>query len=61
VFLKYSHGDQPVRFDDSKNSYYIDLTANVPLNVWGLTLNAHVGYQGVQHHSDASYTDWKLG
>ena len=41
--------------------YYVDLTANVPLNVWGLTLNAHVGYQGVRHFGDASYTDWKIG
>ncbi len=62
VFLKYSHAVTNLfGFADSKNSYYVDLTANVPLNVWGLTLNAHVGYQGVQHFSDASYTDWKVG
>ena len=62
VFLKYSHAVTNLfGFADSKNSYYIDLSANVPLNVWDLTLNAHVGYQGVQHFSDASYTDWKLG
>ncbi|WP_227458947.1 TorF family putative porin [Cupriavidus pauculus] len=62
VFLKYSHAVTNLfGFADSKNSYYIDLTANVPLNVWDLTLNAHVGYQGVQHFSDASYTDWKIG
>ncbi|MGO4304651.1 MULTISPECIES: TorF family putative porin [unclassified Cupriavidus] len=62
VFLKYSHAVTNLfGFDDSKNSYYIDLTANVPLNFWDLTLNAHVGYQGVRHFSDASYTDWKIG
>ncbi|MGO4307887.1 TorF family putative porin [Cupriavidus sp. RAF12] len=62
VFLKYSHAVTNLfGFADSKNSYYIDLTANVPLNVWDLTVNAHVGYQGVQHFSDASYTDWKIG
>ncbi|ELA00871.1 hypothetical protein D769_02815 [Cupriavidus sp. HMR-1] len=62
VFLKYSHAVTNLfGIDDSKNSYYVDLSANVPLNVWGLMFNAHVGYQGVAHHSDASYTDWKLG
>ncbi|MCG5263406.1 TorF family putative porin, partial [Cupriavidus gilardii] len=43
------------------NSWYVDLAANVPLEFWGLTLNAHVGYQKVQNVADASYTDWKLG
>ncbi|MGH8785977.1 MAG: TorF family putative porin, partial [Cupriavidus necator] len=62
VFLKYSHAVTNLfGFNDSKNSYYVDLTANVPLNFWDLTLNAHVGYQGVTHFSDASYTDWKIG
>ncbi|MDT6960551.1 TorF family putative porin [Cupriavidus sp. SZY C1] len=60
--LKYSHAlTNLFGFADSRNSYYVDLTANVPLNVWGLTLNAHVGYQGVRHFGDASYTDWKIG
>jgi len=62
VFLKYSQAVTNLfGIDDSKNSYYIDLSANVPLNIWDLTLNAHVGYQGVTHHSEASYTDWKIG
>jgi len=62
VFLKYSHAVTNLfGFNDSKNSYYVDLSANVPLNFWDLTFNAHVGYQGVQHYSDASYTDWKIG
>lgn len=45
---------------DSKHSWYIDLSANVPLNFWDLTLNTHVGYQKVQV-ADASYVDWKIG
>ncbi|MDF3837229.1 TorF family putative porin [Cupriavidus basilensis] len=62
VFLKYSHAVTNLfGFADSKNSYYVDLSANVPLDFWGLTLNAHVGYQKVKNVTDASYTDWKLG
>ncbi|MGY8526806.1 TorF family putative porin [Paracidovorax citrulli] len=62
VFLKYSYAPTNLfGFADSRNSWYLDLSANVPLNVWGLTLNAHVGYQKVQDVSDASYTDWKIG
>ncbi|AEI75701.1 hypothetical protein CNE_1c03350 [Cupriavidus necator N-1] len=62
VFLKYSHAVTNLfGWADSKNSGYIDLSANVPLNFWDLTLNAHVGYQDVKHNSDASYTDWKIG
>ncbi len=45
---------------DSRHSWYADLSANVPLEVWGLTLNTHIGYQKVQV-ADASYVDWKLG
>lgn len=55
VFLKYSHAlTNLFGFNDSKNSFYIDLSANVPLNFWDLTFNAHVGYQKVQHVTDAS-------
>ncbi|MFC4418934.1 TorF family putative porin [Cupriavidus pampae] len=62
VSLKYSHAlTNLFGFADSKNSYYVDLSANVPLNVWDLTFNAHVGYQKVQNVTDASYTDWKVG
>lgn len=62
VFLKYSYAPTNLfGFYDSKNSWYVDLSANVPLEFWGLTLNAHVGYQKVQNVADASYTDWKLG
>jgi len=61
VMLKYSYAPTNLfGFADSKNSWYLDLTANVPLNFWDLTLNAHVGYQKVQV-VNASYTDWKIG
>ncbi len=62
VFLKYSQAlTNLFGFADSKYSWYLDLTANVPLNFWDLTANLHVGYQKVQHVTDASYTDWKIG
>ncbi|MGO4330719.1 TorF family putative porin [Cupriavidus sp. 2TAF22] len=62
VFLKYSQAlTNLFGFANSKYSSYIDLSANVPLNVWDLTLNAHVGYQDVRNVTDASYTDWRLG
>lgn len=61
VFLKYSYAPTNLfGWADSKHSWYLDLSANVPLNFWDLTLNAHVGYQKVQV-ADASYTDWKIG
>lgn len=50
---------------DAKGTYYLDLSANYPINDV-LTLNAHVGTQ--QYHGNGgsnddafSYTDWKLG
>ncbi|WP_420994532.1 TorF family putative porin [Cupriavidus sp. 30B13] len=62
VFLKYSQSMTNLfGFADSRYSYYVDLSANVPLNFWDLTVNAHVGYQNVKHIDSASYTDWKLG
>lgn len=47
-------------FADSRHSWYVDLSANLPLDIWGLTLNTHVGYQKVQV-ANASYVDWKIG
>lgn len=61
VFFKYSYAPTNLfGFADSKHSWYADLSANVPLDFWGLTLNTHVGYQKVQV-ADASYVDWKIG
>lgn len=55
---------------NSTGSNYTDLTVNYDTGVWGLALNAHVGYQyvagqilggGMSNSSLYSYTDWKLG
>jgi len=54
--------------NESKGSYYPDLTLNYDTGFAGITLNAHVGYQyvagtktvsGVKY--DFSYTDYKIG
>lgn len=66
--LKYSHAiSNTFGIPDSKNSFYVDLSANVPLSdQW--TLGAHVGRQhyagsvnGIDHSDALDYTDWKLG
>jgi uncharacterized protein (TIGR02001 family) len=60
--FKYSHAlTNLFGFADSRHSQYYDLSANVDTGFWGLTANAHVGYQDVENFSDASYLDWKLG
>lgn len=55
---------------NSAGSNYTDLTVNYDTGFWGLSLNAHVGYQyvagkvaggDVSNSSLYSYTDWKLG
>lgn len=66
--LKYSHSvDDAFGIPNSKNSWYLDLSANYPINDT-LTLNAHVGRQqykgsngGVNNGDALNYTDWKLG
>jgi uncharacterized protein (TIGR02001 family) len=72
-FLKFSYSVSPIfGFANSTGSYYPDLTVNYDTGVWGLALNAHVGYQyvagdvqggssGQTNSSLYSYTDWKLG
>jgi uncharacterized protein (TIGR02001 family) len=66
--LKYSHSvDDTFAVPNSKNSWYLDLSANYPINdAW--TLNAHVGRQeykgstnGINNGDFLNYTDWKLG
>ncbi len=55
--LKYSHAISDLfGFDDSKNSYYIDLSATFDLGS-GWSLTPHIGYQKVKNYSDFSYTD----
>ena len=58
----------------SSGAFYPDLTANYDTGFYGLTVNAHVGYQYVPNNIvtttagaglngtwNASYADWKLG
>lgn len=62
VSFKYSHAVTNLfGWADSKNSQYYDLSASVPTGVWGLNLDAHVGYQRVKNVTDGNYTDWSLG
>jgi uncharacterized protein (TIGR02001 family) len=45
---------------DTKNSWYLDGTANYELGSgWGVV--GHIGRQKVKRFTDASYTDYKLG
>jgi uncharacterized protein (TIGR02001 family) len=45
---------------DTKNSWYLDASANYDLGSgWGIV--GHIGRQKVKSFSDASYTDYKLG
>ncbi len=59
--LKYSHTlTNLFGVADSKNSGYLDLSANYEF-VPNWLLNAHIGHQRVDGHSALSYTDYKLG
>ncbi len=58
--LKYSHAVTNLfGFFDSKNSFYVDLSAGFDLGS-GLMLTPHLGYQKVKNTSGASYTDYSL-
>lgn len=58
--LKYSHAISDLfGFDDSKNSYYIDLSATFDLGS-GWSLTPHIGYQKVKNYSDFSYADYAV-
>lgn len=69
--VKYSHSLNNKTFGvrDSSGTYYLDITAAIPIGDTGLTAIAHWGKQkfkgdaapGVSNDSLASYTDWKLG
>ncbi len=57
---KYSHAISNLfGFADSKNSYYLDLSANFDLGN-GYTLTPHVGRQSVHNNSGASYNDYSV-
>jgi len=58
--LKYSHAISNIfGFVNSKNSYYVDLSANFDLGS-GYTLTPHVGYQSIKNNGGYSYTDYAL-
>lgn len=61
ALIKYSHAVTNLfGFVDSKNSGYLDLSANPDLG-HALTGNLHLGRQRVANNGASSYTDWKLG
>lgn len=58
--LKYSHAVSNLfGFADSKNSYYLDLSATFDVGN-GFSVVPHVGYQKVRNWSSASYTDYSI-
>ena len=68
-FVKFSYAVTNTFGTGTSGSYYPDLTLNYDTGVWGVGVNAHVGYQyfagnsssGASNSSLYSYTDWKLG
>lgn len=70
-FVKFSYAVTPIfGTPNSTGSNYTDLTLNYDTGIWGLSLNAHAGYQYVagnltdnsaSNNSIFSYADWKLG
>jgi uncharacterized protein (TIGR02001 family) len=60
--FKYSYSPTNLfGFAETKGSQYFDLSGNFDTGVWGLTVNAHAGYQYVHNLDNGSYFDWKLG
>lgn len=65
----YSLDNKTFGVADSRGTWYLDLTANVPIGGTGLTAIAHWGKQkfegsavpGTSNDSVASYEDWKIG
>lgn len=58
--LKYSHSFSNLfGFSDSKNSYYVDLSASFDMG-GGWSVVPHVGYQKVKNNSAADYTDYSV-
>jgi len=61
VYAKYSSSVTNLfGVQNSKNSGYLDLGANLELPE-SYTLNLHVGRQMIKNNSAYSYTDWKVG
>jgi uncharacterized protein (TIGR02001 family) len=72
ISVKYSHSINNKTFGvpDSRGTYYLDVTATVPIGESGFTAIAHWGRQkfdgqtpGLAQNNDAlySYDDWKIG
>lgn len=58
--LKYSHSFSNLfGFADSKNSYYVDLSATFDMGS-GWSVVPHIGYQKVKNTSAADYTDYSV-
>lgn len=61
AYVKYSHSlTNLFGFEDSKNSGYVDLGADIELG-GGYTLNLHAGHQSIKNNSEFNYTDYKVG
>jgi uncharacterized protein (TIGR02001 family) len=65
--LSYALSDKVFGVSDAQGTYYLDLSANIPLGD-KFALQVHYGDQkftgstnGVSNDSFASYTDWKIG
>jgi uncharacterized protein (TIGR02001 family) len=58
--LKYSHSFSNLfGFADSKNSYYVDLSAAFDMGS-GWSVVPHIGYQKVKNNEAADYTDYSV-
>jgi uncharacterized protein (TIGR02001 family) len=74
-FFKFSYAlSNLFGINNSKGSFYPDLTVNYDTGIYGITLNAHAGYQYVPNNIitstagvgnngtwNLSYADWKFG
>ena len=64
-FVKFSYAVTPIfGIYNSTGSFYPDLTINYDTGLYGITVNAHAGYQYVTNSSNNynfSQGDWKLG
>ncbi len=62
ISVKYSHAVTNLfGVADSKNSQYYEISGHFPTPLWGLAIDAHVGYQHVRNLDNGSYTDWSAG
>jgi len=59
-YAKYSHAlsDDVFGFANARNSYYIDLGADIPLGDSGFTAGLHYGHQKIENAT--SYNDYKV-